>query len=323
MLAPHSSSRTVWLFLAICLIGGTSTYPQSAVFFSGSKIPNNRTNSGAWPAKCEVSSTNTFAALRLSFGREWPAIADGVAGDSNVSATPDASCVEPAYSPPPKARVDNPCGQNVIRFPGVSGPFPCNELADTVPAELSALGKAGLIIERAREEVLEILRSENACTEWFEAKDASPAATFQSLDFSLDRNGQQDIFESKESESRFILRHPYVARATQNGGAHTAITINAYGAFYRLQGQVQKISQEGRPLQLDGTRVLTVGSYSGNTLPAQAVTLLHEFGHIIDLLPEDADNLDGKSVRNTDEVLRHCRAEVDARAKRVRQTVAR
>jgi len=33
------------------------------------------------------------------------------------------------------------------------------------------------------------------------------------------------------------------------------------------------------------------------------VTLLHEFGHIIDLLPEDARNLDGKSVKNTDAVL--------------------
>jgi len=120
-----------------------------------------------------------------------------------------------------------------------------------------------------------------------------------------------------------MLRHPYVARATQDGGAHTAITINAYGAFYRTQGQVQKISQEGLPLQLDGTRVLTVGSYSGNTLPAQMITLLHEFGHIIDLLPEDADSLDGKSGRNTDEVLRHCRAEVEVRANRTGQPVAR
>jgi hypothetical protein len=231
--------------------------------------------------------------------------------------------VEPAFSATPGARADNPCSQNVTRFPDVSGSFPCNELPNTVPAELSALGKAGLKIERAREKVLEILRSENACTEWFEAKDASPAVTFQSLNFSLDQNGQHNIFESKESESRFMLKQPYVARATQDGGAHTAITINAYGAFYRTQGQVQKISQEGLPLQLDGTRVLTVGSYSGNTLSAQMVTLLHEFGHIIDLLPEDADNLDGKSGRNTDEVLRHCRSEVEVRANRTGQPVAR
>jgi hypothetical protein len=322
MLAAGTSSRILFLALAFCIIDSTSTYPQEAAFFSGSKIHNHRTNSGTWPAKCEPSSTNTFAASGLNYGREWPAIADGVAGDSNVT-TPDASCVEPAFSATPGARADNPCSQNVTRFPDVSGSFPCNELPNTVPAELSALGKAGLKIERAREKVLEILRSENACTEWFEAKDASPAVTFQSLNFSLDQNGQHNIFESKESESRFMLKQPYVARATQDGGAHTAITINAYGAFYRTQGQVQKISQEGLPLQLDGTRVLTVGSYSGNTLPAQMVTLLHEFGHIIDLLPEDADNLDGKSGRNTDEVLRHCRSEVEVRANRTGQPVAR
>jgi hypothetical protein len=322
MLAADTSSRVLFLALAFCFIGSTSVYPQEAAFFSGSKIHNHRTNSGTLPAKCEPSSTNTFAASRLNYAREWPAIADEVAGDSNVTA-PDASCVKPAFSAPPRARADNPCGQNVTRLPDISGSFPCSELPDTVPGELSALGKPGLKIERAREKVLEILRSENACTEWFEAKDANPAVTFQSLNFSLDQNGQHNIFETKESESRFMLRQPYVARATQDGGAHTAITINAYGAFYRAQGQVQKISQEGLPPQLDGSRVLTVGSYTGNTLSAQMVTLLHEFGHIIDLLPEDADPLDGKSGRNTDEVLRHCRAELDARAKRTSQPVAR
>jgi hypothetical protein len=319
MLAAGMISRVLFLVPAFCLIGSTSAYPQEAAFLGSSKIHNHRTNSETWPAKCEPSSTNAFAASRINYGREWPAIADGVAGDPNVS-TPDASCVESAFSPPPRARADNPCGQII---PDVSSSFPCNVLPDTVPEELSALGIPGLKIERAREKVLEILRSENACTEWFEAKDSSPAVTFQSLDFSLDQNGQHNIFESKDSESRFMLRQPYVARATQDGGAHTAITINAYGAFYRTQGHVQKISQEGIPLQLDGTRVLTVGSYNGNTLSAQMVTLLHEFGHIIDLLPEDADSLDGKSGRNTDEVLRHCRAEVDARAKRTRQSVPR
>jgi len=322
MRAAGTSSQVLFLALTLCFIGSTSTYPQEAAFFSGSKIHSHRTNSGTWQAKCEPSSTNSFAASRLYYGTEWPAIADGVARDPNVT-TSDASCVEPAFSAPPRAQADNPCGQNVTRFPDISGSFPCNELPDTVPAELSALGKPGLKIERAREKVLEILRSENACTEWFEAKDASPAITFQSLTFSLDQNGQHNIFESKKSESGFMLRQPYVARATQDGGAHTAITINVNGAFYRTQGQVQKISQEGLPLQLDGSRVLTVGSYSGNTLSAQMVTLLHEFGHIIDLLPEDADYLDGRSGRNTDEVLRHCRAEVEARAKRTRQPAAR
>jgi len=42
--------------------------------------------------------------------------------------------------------------------------------------------------------------------------------------------------------------------------------------------------------------------------------LLHEFGHVINLLPLDFDNVDGKSVQNTAEVLRYCRAESMPRA---------
>jgi len=64
-----------------------------------------------------------------------------------------------------------------------------------------------------------------------------------------------------------------VASATQDGGAYTAITINAHGAFYRPQGNVSKVFQEGGPVHSDGARLLTVGSYRGDTLPAQMVTL--------------------------------------------------
>jgi len=42
---------------------------------------------------------------------------------------------------------------------------------------------------------------------------------------------------------------------------------------------------------------------------AQILVLLHEFGHVLDLLPADENNVDGKSVQNTNEVLRYCRAE--------------
>jgi hypothetical protein len=190
-------------------------------------------------------------------------------------------------------------------------------------AKLSALGKAGVKLARAREEVLEILRSENVCTEWYLSKDSKPADTFQSLDFMLDQRGPTDVFESSVAASMVISRQPYVARATQDGGAHTAITINAHGAFYRPQGNAVKAISEGGPVHVDGTRMLTVGVYRGDTLPAQMVTLLHEFGHIIDLLPEDADNLDGKSVRNTDEVLRHCRGQVEARSQLAKPTTAK
>jgi hypothetical protein len=59
-----------------------------------------------------------------------------------------------------------------------------------------------------------------------------------------------------------------------------------------------------------------VGPYAGDTLHAQVLALLHEFGHIVDLLPTDEGDLDGKSERNTAEVLRFCRAEVESKVRR-------
>jgi hypothetical protein len=306
MWATGKSLRTPFLVLAICLIATTRTYPQSSTSFNASKSPSHRTSSGAWLAKCEAVSINRFA--------------------GSAPSAPEAFCVESALRGTLRASADNPCPESVI---GASG-FPrgarnpaCSDSGDPVLAELRSLGKAGVKLARAREEVLEILRSENACTEWFASKDRKPADTFQSLNFLLDQRGPKDVFESNVAASIIIFRQPYVARATQDGGAHTAITINANGAFYRLQGNTLKVVPEGGPVHADGTRLLTVGAYRGDTLPAQMVTLLHEFGHIIDLLPEDADNLDGKSVRNTDEVLRHCRGEVEARSQLAKPTAAK
>jgi hypothetical protein len=322
MLATGKSLRTLFLVLAICLIGTTRTYSQSPRFFNASKSPSNRTSSGAWRAKCEAVSANGFA----GGGTAWPAVGNAAPGDFSAPGAPEASCVEAALRGTPRVSADDPCPETVVGAAGdPSGPRnpACNDSGDPVLAELSSLGSAGVKLARAREEVLEILRSENACTAWFLSKDAKPADTFQSLNFLLDQRGPKDVLESNGAASMVIFRQPYVARATQDGGAHTAITINAHGAFYHTLGNALKIAPEGGPVHADGTRLLTVGAYRGDTLPAQMVTLLHEFGHIIDLLPKDADNLDGKSVRNTDEVLRHCRAEVEARSQPAKPTAKR
>jgi hypothetical protein len=325
MLATGKSLRTLFLVLAICLMGATSAYSQSPTFFNASRSPSNRTGSGAWLTKCEAVSANRFTGGGYRDGTAWPAVGNAVPGDFSIPSSPEAFCVESARDTP-RASADNPCPESVVGASGVPDGLrnpACNDSGDPVLAELSALGKAGVKLARAREEVLEILRSENACTEWFLSKDAKPADTFQSVNFLLDQRGPTIVFESKVAASLFIFRQPYVARATQDGGAHTAITINAHGAFYRTQGNALKVVPEGGPALPAGTRLLTVGAYRGDTLPAQMVTLLHEFGHIIDLLPADADNLDGKSVRNTDEVLRHCRGEVEARSQRAKPTTAK
>lgn len=324
MLAGGSSARVVFLVLAVCLISSSSsTYSQSPSItdgFAGLKPASNRTSSGAWLAKCAVPSTRTLAGRLFSDEAEWSARANTRSADSNFATTPDLPCVEQTFSTGPRAvaRVEDPCRDSNGEVEGAPRGFGCNVTEDIVPAELTSLGKPGVKIARAREEVLKILRSENTCTEWYETKDRNPAETFQSVNFLLDPRGQRDIFAYLKDQSTIVMRQPYVARATQDGGANTTITINVNGAFYRPQGRVQKTVPEGGPVLSGATHLLTVGSYTGDTLPAQVVTLLHEFGHIIDLLPGDADNLDGKSMNNTNEVLRHCRAEILAQAKQSR-----
>jgi hypothetical protein len=232
---------------------------------------------------------------------------------------------------PPRSALERPnaCSPPSMDLPGIALHAACGDDArsaeaaagrDTVGDELSLLGKAGARIAQARAETVQILQAENACTAWFRTKEAAPADIFRSLRYSIDRRGPQEISEWETESALFIWHQPYVAHTTQDSGPNTEITINANGAFFRTLGKVKRIPLEGGPLQLGEWRRLSVGPYGGNTLQGQVVTLLHEFGHIIDLLPPDADNLDGKSVRNTDEVLQHCKIEIEARSKDVRQT---
>ena len=193
---------------------------------------------------------------------------------------------------------------------------PAVQPQDLKQANLEALGKAGQKISRAREKVLEILGAENACSAWFRGKDANPAATFRTLRFELDLHGEEFIRESRDMGPLDIFRNPYVARVIQGDGPYGTVTINPKGAFFSVMARVVETNKEGGPPNMRGVRLLYVGPYAGDTLPAQAVTLLHEFGHVLDILPTDEDNVDGKSVQNTREVLRYCSAELDLLPKR-------
>jgi hypothetical protein len=192
----------------------------------------------------------------------------------------------------------------------------CEYAKDLEQANLEAMGKAGQKISRAREKVLAILGAENACSAWFREKDAHPAATFRTLRFELDLRGEEFIRESRDLGPLDIFRNPYVARVIQGDGPYGTVTINPKGAFFSAMAQVLEMNKEGGPPSLRGVRLLHVGPYAGDTLPAQTATLLHEFGHVLDILPTDRDNVDGKSVQNTHEVLRYCSAEIDLRSKR-------
>jgi len=199
----------------------------------------------------------------------------------------------------------------------------CNSNRDLVQENLSGMGKEGQKILRARERVLEILQSENACSAWFREKDLNPAATFRTLSFEVDGKGEEHVLESRGPDSLRIFHNPYVAWVVQDTGAYATVTLNANGAFFRSAAGVVEIGKEGGPLNLSSSRFTDVGRYLGGSLSAQILTLLHEFGHAVDLLPMDFNDIDGKSVQNTRAVLRYCRSEIESKSRRDTLIVAR
>jgi hypothetical protein len=177
------------------------------------------------------------------------------------------------------------------------------------------MGKSGQKILRAREKVLEILQTENACSAWFREKDLNAADIFQTLNFEVDRKGEEFVQESKDVSNMILFRNPYVAKVFQGDGRYATITINTKGAFFYPMAGVVEVWKEGGPLNHRGSRFTNVGPYAGDTMPAQILVLLHEFGHVLDLLPADGNNVDGKSVQNTNEVLRFCRGEIESKGR--------
>lgn len=204
----------------------------------------------------------------------------------------------------------DPCGSIGTPAEGFSGED------ERIQRTLLAMGKQGETISRVREQVLNILQTENGCTAWFQEADADPAGTFRSLDFVLEENGPSYIFAKKETGQAEIFKHPRVASSTQNTGRNTTILLNANGAFFKRASAVLEQDRKGGPLQPGGMHELRVASYAGNSARAQITALLHEFGHIIGRLPEDDDSWDGQSALNTAEVLRHCRSEIRSTARK-------
>ena len=223
----------------------------------------------------------------------------------------NSPCDTPSVSVPPVGILPvNPCNASSLSTMG------CIPSVDPVQEDLAAMGKPGQKILRARERVLEILESENGCTEWFREKDSNPAAMFRTIGFTLDSKGQEYVLEIPDRDFREMLHVPYVARVFQAEGAHSRVTINRNGAFFFPAAAVVRERQQGGGVNFLSQRVLRVGPYWGDTPSAQVLALLHEFGHVVDLLPADGEGLGEKSAENTNEVLRYCRAEVEASGRR-------
>ena len=190
---------------------------------------------------------------------------------------------------------------------------PCSASSDIVRDDLNTMGKQGQSILRARDKVVEILQTQNACTDWYRTKSSDPAAVFRTLTFLVDRNGDGYVRKTPAEPGIELIHNQYVASVEQDGGEDSTVTINANGAFFYPAANVVEDRFKGGPLDFQGARAISVGPYSGGSFRAQVLVLLHEFGHVIDLLPEDRDDRDGKSRQNTLDVLRACRAEVESK----------
>jgi len=287
--APRSTLAVTLVF--VLSFSGTDAFAQTAKFIRhlAGPLPLAKMDLGRTP--CAGGSGNESAAQKV-----------GTASIGDLG----SPCDTPSLSVPPL----NPCN------PAILLPTGCAPARDAVQENLAAMGKPGQKIMRAREKVLEILQGENACSAWFREKDINPSAAFQTLAYAIDRRGEEVVLVSRGPESQLVFRDPYVARVGQDTGAFATITLNAGGAFFRALATTSADSSEGGVSTFGKPRSINVGPYPGDTLDARTLALLHEFGHVLNLLPVDFDNEDGKSMQNTAKVLRFCRAEIKSKVGR-------
>lgn len=191
------------------------------------------------------------------------------------------------------------------------------EDGDPVVQELNAMGERGLIILRAREEVVDILEGQNRCAAWFLQAESDPVRKFRSLHYAIDQSEPQYTLKMQRPGGEWLLQQPYVASSIEGASSGSTITINGLGAFFQVRSGVRIVPRDGGPGGLSAAQLLHIDLYLGGTRSAQVVALLHEFSHIAGLLPADGRSLAGGelSTQNTQIVLRHCRAQVEAAGK--------
>jgi len=195
-------------------------------------------------------------------------------------------------------------------------------LADPVEKELLDLGHLGESIQNVRAEAIGMLSEENSCSAWFRAAEPEAAAKFRSLRYVVDSAGPGEILKIQASSGSAVTIQPYVARTGQDVGPGSTITLNAHGAFFEELARVRSRYSLNDSMLDNKYRPLVVGNFPGSTPAARLLTLLHEFGHVVDILPIDAGVPDGPilSVRNTETVLSHCGSQIRAHAKNIHKS---
>lgn len=289
MRAPRRSVQAVIVLLAASFFT-SPVFSQSMQFFRVEARSLSLPNPPSSANPCSVDGNRSVADL---------------AGDLQPGA--GASACSLSLSKTSAARLAVPCNLSTQAI------TPCSASSDIVRDDLNTMGKQGQSILRARDKVLEILEAQNACTDWYRTKSSDPVAVFRTLTFSVDRNGDGFVRITPETEGVEMIRNPYVASVEQDGGANSTVTINANGAFFYPAANVVEDRFKGGPADFHGARAIAVGPYRGGSFRAQVLVLLHEFGHVIDLLPEDRNDRDGRSRQNTLDVLHACRAEVESK----------
>jgi hypothetical protein len=188
---------------------------------------------------------------------------------------------------------------------------------DPVLEELKSMGAQGQTIELAREEVIEILEGRNRCAAWFEQAEPDAARKFRSLRYAIDESGPQYSLKIQNAAGGWFYQQPYVASSIEDASPGSTITINGNGAFFQLRAGVRIVPKDGGLGGLSTSQLLHLDLYVGGTPGAQVTTLLHEFSHVVGLLPADGESVSGQelSTQNTQIVLRHCRAQVEAAGK--------
>jgi hypothetical protein len=179
--------------------------------------------------------------------------------------------------------------------------------------QLAGMGAEGWAIAIARQEVLDILEGSNTCSAWYASAQPQPARKFASLFFRVDYDGALFAISRYDAVIGSSFLEPYVARAQESVGAGSTITLNAHGAFFVSRAPIQPTSQLGA-IPLGGRLLLRVSTFAGGSLRAQVTTLLHEYAHIVGLLPVDAGEAGSPqlSTLNTEVVLDRCRKQVQA-----------
>ena len=214
----------------------------------------------------------------------------------------------------------NPVGVSPAR--AVTSTSDSDILADPVEKELLDLGRFGESIQNVRAEVLGLLAEESSCSAWFRSAEPEAAAKFRSLRYVVDSAGPGEILKIQELPDPVVTIQPYVARTGQNVGAGSIITLNAHGAFFQ---ELARVRTRNSPIDFTFEtkyRLLVVGNLPGGSPAARLLTLLHEFGHVIDILPIDAGVPAGPmlSVRNTETVISHCGFQIRAHAKNIHKS---